>query len=41
MAADELDENYLFNGLAYSAAQHMVSGVYWLEEFILNVVSTI
>ena len=29
--------NWFFNGLAYSADQHMLSGVFGVEEFIFNI----
>ncbi len=36
MAAVGHFEIYFFNGLAYNAAQYMVSGVFWVEEFIFD-----
>lgn len=38
MAAVGHIENDLFNGLAYSAAQYMVIGVFGVKEFIFDVV---
>ena len=29
--------NYLFSGLVYTAVQYMVSGTFWSEEFIFDV----
>jgi hypothetical protein len=31
-------EKYMFNGLAYNAAQYIISGTFGVEEFIFDVV---
>ena len=41
MAAVGHIENLFFNGLAYSADQHMLSGVFWVKEFIFDIDFTI
>jgi len=38
MAANGHLGNYFFNGLAYNAAQYIVSGTFWVDELIFDVV---
>jgi len=38
MAAGGHLENYLFNGLSYNTDQYVLTGVFWVKEFISDII---